>query len=100
MVTIKQVGVLIENDIIVGDTLIGKVRLCPEEHEIVQLNIWEPYQNKGYGTQVVRQLISEGYTRLWVNSDNLRAIHVYEKCGFVKGEINMFEMRVCNHGVD
>lgn len=91
-VAIKQTSSFIDNDIVVDDLVIGKVRLCPEEHEIVQLNIYEPYQNKGYGTQIVKLLISEGYNCLWVTSDNLRAIHVYEKCGFVKGEKGMFEM--------
>ena len=92
-VTIKQTSSFIDNDIIVNDLVIGKVRLNPEEHEIVQLNIYEPYQNKGYGTQIVKLLISEGYNCLWVTSDNLRAIHTYEKCGFVRGESSMFEMR-------
>ena len=92
MIIIKHTSTFVDNDIVVDDLVIGKVRLCPEEHEIVQLNILEPYQNKGYGTQVVKQLISEGYNCLWVTSDNLRAIHVYEKCGFVKGKKGMFEM--------
>ena len=81
-----------ENDIIVDGTKIGTVELCSERHEISRLIIFEPYQNKGYGTQVVKELIAQGYKSLWVRSDNHRAIHVYEKCGFKKGETHMFEM--------
>lgn len=93
-VFIKPTSSFIDNDIIVNDKVIGRIRLCPENHEIVQLNIYEPYQNKGYGTKVIKQLISDGYNCLWVASDNLRAIHVYEKCGFVKGSDSMFEMHL------
>lgn len=91
---IKPVETFIEHDIIVDDVIIGHVELNPERHEISRLNIWEPYQNKGYGTQVVQDLIKQGYTSLWVRSDNPRAIHVYEKCGFTKADTHMFEMRV------
>ena len=84
----------IENDIIVDGIKVGTVELCPERHEISRLVIFEPYQNKGYGTTVVKQLINKGYNSLWVRSDNPRAIHVYEKCGFTKAGETMFEMKV------
>lgn len=93
MIEIKPTETFIEHDIIHEGVVIGHVELCPERHEIARLNIWEPYQNKGYGTQVVNMLIQEGYTSLWVRSDNPRAIHVYENCGFEKSETHMFEMR-------
>ena len=94
MIEIKPTETFIEHDIIRDGVVIGHVELCPERHEIARLNIWEPYQNKGYGTQVVNMLVQEGYTNLWVRSDNPRAIHVYENCGFVKGETHMFEMKL------
>ena len=84
----------IEHDIIVDDVKVGTVELCPERHEISRLIIFEPYQNKGYGTQVVLELMQSGYKSLWVRSDNARAIHVYEKCGFKRKETHMFEMEV------
>lgn len=90
---IKKTETFVEHDIIVDGTKVGTVELCPERHEIARLVIFEPYQNKGYGTQVVEELLSQGYKSLWVRSDNQKAIHVYEKCGFVKGETYMFEMR-------
>ena len=91
---IEKTDTFIEHDIIVDSTKIGTVELCPERHEISRLIIFEPYQNKGYGTQVVQKLVQIGYKSLWVRSDNPRAIHVYEKCGFKRGNTCMFEMMV------
>ena len=89
---IEKTDTFIEHDIIVNDTKVGTVELCPERSEISRLIIFEPYQNNGYGTEVVKELKKQGYNSLWVRSDNHRAIHVYEKCGFVKGKVQMFEM--------
>ena len=89
---IEKTETFIEHDISVNGTKIGTVELCPERYEITRLIIFEPYQNKGYGTQVVQELIQSGYKSLWVRSDNPRAIHVYEKCGFKRGNMHMFEM--------
>ena len=94
MIAIKPTDTFIENDIIRNGVVIGNVELCPEKHEISRLNIFEPYQNKGYGTQIVKSLIKQGYTSLWVRSGNSRAIHVYEKCGFIKSGETMFEMKI------
>lgn len=91
-IDINKREIFIEDDIIVDGTKVGELVLCPERNEISRLVIFEPYQNKGYGTEVVKVLINKGYTSLWVRSDNTRAIHVYEKCGFVKSETRVFEM--------
>ena len=92
--TIEKTETFIEHDIISNGVKIGTVELCPERKEIARLVIFEPYQNQGHGTEVVKKLISQGYTNLWVRSDNPRAIHVYEKCGFKKGKTQMFEMSI------
>lgn len=89
---IEKTETFIEHDIIVDGTIVGTVELCPERHEISRLNIFEPYQNQGYGTGVVKELVAQGYKTLWVRSDNPRAIHVYKKCGFKRGKTHMFEM--------
>ncbi len=91
---IVKTETFVENDIFVGETKVGNVELCPERNEIERLVIFEPYQNKGYGTIVVKRLIHQGYNLLWVRSDNERAIHVYKKCGFERGEKHMFEMHI------
>jgi len=89
---IEKTETFIEHDIFVNGTKVGTVELCPEHNEIARLVIFEPYQNQGYGTDVVKKLLAQGYKSLWVRSDNPRAIHVYEKCGFKKGYTYMFEM--------
>ena len=89
---LKKTDTFIEHDIVVNGMNIGTVELCPERNEISRLVIFEPYQNRGYGTEVVKTLVEQGYKSLWVRSDNPRAIHVYKKCGFVEGEKVMLEM--------
>ena len=89
---IEKTETFIEHNIIIDAVKVGTVELCPERMEISRLIIFEPYQNKGYGTQIVKELMAQGYNSLWVRSDNPRAIHVYEKCGFKRGKKCMFEM--------
>lgn len=95
---IEKTETYIENDIIADGMKVGTVELCEERSEISRLEIFEPYQNKGYGTAVVMELVKKGYKSLWVRSDNPRAIHVYEKCGFKKVGTQMFEMRCDTYG--
>lgn len=92
LVEVKETERFVENYICVDSEKIGIVELNPQTKEISRLCIYEPYQNKGYGTAVVKQLVEKGYRKLWVRSDNPRAIHVYEKCGFKKKGCVMFEM--------
>lgn len=98
--TIDKTETFIEHTIMIDSIQVGTVELCPERMEISRLNIFEPYQNKGYGTEVVKNLVAQGYKSLWVRADNARALHVYEKCGFVKKEATMFEMEVIEDGND
>lgn len=97
---IEKTDTFVENDIVIDGVTVGNVELNPEKHEISRLVIYEPYQNKGYGTRVVKELIKEGYNSLWVRSDNERAIHVYEKCGFIKKGKVMVEMRTVEGGAE
>lgn len=93
---IEKTETFIELDIIADDIKVGEVELCPERMEIARLVIYEPYRNKGYGTEVVEALVKSGYKTLWVRSDNYPALHVYKKCGFTKGKETMFEMILTN----
>lgn len=62
---------------------IGEAEVEVKGGMLSRLFIYEPYQNKGYGTKVVKMLCDDyGIKCLWVKSDNERAIHVYRKCGF------------------
>lgn len=72
---------------------IGEAEIDINGKMLSRLTIYEPYQNKGYGTKVVKWLIEEyGINCLWVNADNEKAIHVYEKCGFKKTKPTMYLM--------
>lgn len=69
-------------------------------HVIDQRNRWTELgimigdtsnQNKGYGTDALRTLLRFAFetmnlnrVQLRVHNDNLRGIHVYERCGFVR----------------
>ena len=91
-IRIVKTDTFIENDIFFKDTKIGTVELNPDTKEISRFEIFEPYQNKGYGTKVIQELVKLGYNNLLVNVDNEQAIYVYEKCGFKKEKNEFFRM--------
>ena len=72
--------------------LIGVAQLVlQKEHNRAELliRVWKP--DKGFGTQAINKLVDIGFKvhklhriYLHVFSWNVRAIHVYEKCGFNK----------------
>lgn len=56
---------------------------------LYSVRINEKHQGKGYGQRMIAQLIAwvkrhkpEGITRIWLDTVNPIALHVYEKCGF------------------
>ena len=80
-----------------GTTKIGEAEVDITGKMISRLNIYEPYQNQGYGTKTVNALIKDyGCNCLWVDASNERAIHVYEKCGFKKTKATMYLMELGN----
>jgi predicted GNAT family acetyltransferase len=82
-----------EIEIFDGDAKVGTAEVDINGKMLSRLNIFNYYQNQGYGTKVVKQLIDEyGINCLWVESKNDRAIHVYEKCGFKKKHPTMYLM--------
>lgn len=92
--TLEEKEHFIEIDIKLSDgTLIGRAEVEPNEKMLERFVIFEPYQNKGYGQKILSDLIDGyGIKKLWVRSDNEKAIHVYEKMGFTKSKETMFEM--------
>ena len=73
-----------------GDGVVGHAALFPMDNEVCEMFVVvsPPFQNSGIGTQLTRcsvQLAYEiGFDRIWlpVESTNVRARHVYKKCGF------------------
>ena len=75
-------------------TIVGTAEVEPNEKMLERFVIFEPYQNKGYGHIALSNLIKAyGIRKLWVRSDNSRAIHLYEKYGFKRSKETMFEMQ-------
>ena len=72
-----------------NDKIVGYINyyLMYEKLEIANFNVLDNYQNKGIGTKLIKYLIDkysgvcENIT-LEVKSDNIKAIHIYEKMGF------------------
>ena len=91
--TYKENELYQEIELFDGEQKIGEAEVDIAGHMLSRLSIFEPYQDKGYGTRVVKEL-TEKYDLnvLWVNADNDRAIHVYEKCGYRKTDPTMWEM--------
>ena len=72
---------------------VGEAEVDIHGKMLSMLTIYEPYQGKGYGTEIVKMLIKDyGIDCLWVNDDNAKAIHVYERCGFKKIKPTMWLM--------
>ena len=91
--TLKENELYQEIELFCGKTKIGEAEVDIKNHMLARLSIFEPYQNKGYGTEIVKELIEKyNLNNLWVNADNSRAIHVYEKCGYKISKPTMFEM--------
>ena len=92
-ITAKENELYREIELYDGDTKIGEAEIDLKNHMLAKLIIFEPYQNQGIGTEVVKMLTEKyGLTNLWVRYNNPRAIHFYEKCGFRISKQTMYEM--------
>lgn len=90
---IKENELYQEIELFRGETKIGEAEIELNNHMLAKLVIYEPYQNQGYGTEIVKMLVDKyDLTNLWVRADNKHAIHVYEKRGFKIHKPTMFEM--------
>ena len=89
----KENEIYKELELFDGDTKIGEAEVDIKGRMLSRLVIYEPYQNKGYGTKIVKELTDKyNLNILWVNADNDRAIHVYEKYGYKKTRSGMWVM--------
>ena len=89
----KQNEMYRELELLDGNVKIGEAEVDIDSKMLSRLTIYEPYQNKGDGTSIVQALIKDyGINCLWVNADNDRAIHVYEKCGLKTIKPTMYLM--------
>lgn len=94
MITLKENELYQEIELFVDGEKIGEAEIEVKGKMLSRLSIFPPYQDKGYGTQIVNML-NEKYrcNVLWVNADNKRAIHTYEKNGYKIQEPTMYLMK-------
>lgn len=76
---------------IIGDASLSFSQAESHKHRAeLGITVHDDYQNKGLGTIMVKHLLDiarkKGLKKVFllVNTENSRAIHVYEKCGFQK----------------
>lgn len=102
MITFKENGLYQEIEIIVNDVKVGEAEIELKSKMLSWLAIFKPYQDKGYGTEIVKMFKDKyGCNNLWVNADNKKAIHVCEKNGFKICEPTMCLMETnIEEGVD
>lgn len=95
MIDLKEHELYQEIEIFADGIKVGEMEVDLKNKMLSRLAIFEPYQNKGIGQQVVA-LAKEKYgcICLWVRADNDQAIHVYEKLGFKKVKPTMYLMEV------
>ena len=93
MIEFKENELYLEIEICVDDEKIGEAEIELNGKMLSRLSIFPPYQNKGYGTEIVKMLNEKyGCNVLWVNAYNKRAIHTYEKNGYTIKEPTMYLM--------
>lgn len=91
---IKETDLYQELNIFYEGNKIGEAEVRLNDKMLSRLTIFPPYQNKGFGTKVVKYLNNKYQCNcLWVNADNEQAIRIYEKNGYKKIEPTMYLMR-------
>ena len=86
-----EIDIKLSDGTLIGTAIISTAKIEPNKKILERFVIFEPYQNKGYGQKALSDLIdSYGVKKVWVFSDNKRAIHIYEKAGFNRVKETMF----------
>ena len=93
--TFKEEQKAIYIGIYADDIKIGHAWIDTINQHLEGFEIYEPYQNKGYGQVALKRIIDEYHiTRLEVKTDNERAKHIYEKFGFKYVEPKYYQMEL------
>lgn len=99
LIVLKENELYQEIELFIDEKKIGEAEIEMKGKMLSRLSIFPPYQNQGYGTQIIDMLNKKyGCEALWVNADNKRAIHTYEKNGYVISEPAMYLMKRFSEG--
>ena len=84
----NEVPKLLNNysNIVVDNKIVGCLLLTPKDDGILldEIYLEEEYRNKGIGTNIIKEVISNNdIIYLWVYKENIQAISLYKKLGFV-----------------
>ena len=74
------------SNIVVDDKVVGCLLLTDKDDGTLldEIYLEEEYRNKGIGTNIIKEVISNNdLIYLWVYKENIQAISLYKKLGFV-----------------
>lgn len=92
-IELREAELYQEIEIFSAGVKVGEMEVDLKDRMLSRLAIYDPCQDKGIGSEAVRLAVKRyGCRRLWVRADNDRAVHVYEKAGFVRREPTMYLM--------
>lgn len=92
---LEENATYIEVKIILDEQEIGRAEIKANNNELCNFQIFEPFQNKGFGQQAFRLLIERySINNLLVKSDNEKAKHIYKKFGFELKEPSFYGMKL------
>ncbi len=93
---IKKINNYVEEDIpkilnkyssiIIDNNVVGCLLLIKEDDGILldEIYLEEEYRNKGIGTDIMKKVLNDNeIVYLWVYKDNIRAISLYKRLGFI-----------------
>ena len=93
---IKKINNYVEEDIpkilnkyssiIIDNNVVGCLLLIKEDDGILldEIYLEEEYSNKGIGTDIMKKVLNDNeIVYLWVYKDNIRAISLYKRLGFI-----------------
>ena len=73
-------------NIVVDDKVVGCLLLTDRDDGVLldEIYLEEEYRNKGIGTDIIKNVINNNDIMfLWVYKENLKAVSLYKKLGFV-----------------
>lgn len=77
------------------DTLVGSIHCeLSGKTMYISLLIFPEYQNKGYGTKTLREVINGSFLldfetiEVSINNDNLPSLRLFEKVGFIRTSVD------------